>query len=159
MQKITIKLNHNIITDKKNKTELKKNKQLSTITVQSRQPLKNPAVLPQNLADFVEDKLGKGAEVSSGARMKRSCIYPGSNRALLSYSGLTLNLIRGISWLGNHHNPVQDTEDRARVLELTLDRWIVSDVRHVQIFPVPYGPFIRALASLRYLIDYLAKKC
>jgi len=34
--------------------------------VLGRSPLKNPAVLPQNRAGSVEDKLGKGAEVSSG---------------------------------------------------------------------------------------------
>ena len=76
------------------------------------------------------------------------------NRVRQSYNSTILVILASVRCL--RHNSRYSTQRIGHRSQSCLEGQIdSSDVRHVQIFPVPYRPFICAQASLRYLIDYL----
>ena len=79
------------------------------------------------------------------------------NRVRQSYNSTILVILASVRCLRhNSRYSTQRIDHRSQsCLEGQIDS---SDVRHVQIFPVPYRPFIRVQASLRYLIDYLGRE-
>ena len=72
------------------------------------------------------------------------------NRVRQSYNSTIIVILASVRCL--RHNSRYSTQRIGHRSQGQIDS---SDVRHVQIFLVPNRPFIRAQASLRYLIDYL----
>ena len=101
---------------------------------------------------FCENSGAWKFEVTRKARLDH--VHGYWNRVRQSYNSTILVKLASVRCL--RHNSRYSTQRIGHRSQSCLEGQIdISDVRHVQIFPVPYRPFIRALASLRYLIDYL----
>ena len=104
---------------------------------------------------FCENSGAWKFEVTRKARLDH--VHGYWNRVRQSYNSTILVKLASVRCL--RHNSRYSTQRIGHRSQSCLEGQIdSSDVRHVQIFPVPYRPYISAQASLRYLIDYLGCK-